>query len=94
MASGRLAETLIQKGGNSQLVYYWFDQRGRILTIEIVVKWYLFQDALFKNRSDGALVRVSMPIAAVDNDSIARADKLLDKFIVTAQPVLQQYLPY
>jgi len=85
---------LIQKDGNSQLVYYWFDQRGRILTNEFAVKWYLLQDALFKNRSDGALVRVSMSVATVDETSIANADRLMEQFISKAEPVLQQYLPH
>jgi len=84
---------LIQKGNSSQLVYYWFDQRGRILTNEFLVKWYLFQDALFKNRSDGALVRVVKPVSGVDAESVARADRELETFIGEAEPVLQQYLP-
>lgn len=63
------------------------------MTNEIMVKWYLFQDALFKNRSDGAMVRVSTPIAGVDNASIEKADRMLEKFIAGAEPVLQQYLP-
>jgi len=85
---------LIQKDGQSQLVYYWFDQRGRILTNEFAVKWYLLQDALFRNRSDGALVRVLMPIADVDSVSIANTDRMMEQFISKAEPVLQQYLPH
>jgi exosortase D (VPLPA-CTERM-specific) len=85
---------LIQKGGNSQLVYYWFDQRGRVLANEFVVKWYMLQDAVLKNRSDGSLVRVSVPIASVDKTNIARADQVIEQFIGKAEPLLQQYLPH
>ena len=52
-----LNRLFIQKGEYSQLVYYWFQQRGRVITNEYLVKWYLFWDALTKNRTDGALVR-------------------------------------
>jgi len=84
---------LIQKGNVSQLVYYWFDQRGRVLTNEILVKWYLLQDALLKNRSDGSLVRVLMPISGIDAESIAHADQTLERFLSRAEPELQQFLP-
>lgn len=84
---------LIQKGGSSQLVYYWFDQRGRVLANEFVVKWYMLLDAVVKNRSDGSLVRVSVPIASVDEASIAKADRVIEQFIGKAQPLLQHYLP-
>ena len=48
----------IAKGDHRQLVYYWFQQRGRVVTNEYLVKWYLLWDALTKNRTDGALVRL------------------------------------
>src|SRR5438034_8174067 len=38
------------------LVYYWFQQRGRDMTNEYLVKWYLFWDSLTRSRSDGAMV--------------------------------------
>jgi exosortase D (VPLPA-CTERM-specific) len=85
---------LIQKGNSSQLVYYWFDQRGRVLANEFVVKWYMLLDALLKNRSDGSLVRVSVPIASVDEASIVKADRMMEQFIGKAEPILQQFLPH
>jgi EpsI family protein len=50
---------IIQKGDLRQLVYYWFQQRGRNMTNEYLVKWYIFWDALTRNRTDGALVRLT-----------------------------------
>lgn len=52
----------IELGDVKQVVYYWFQQRGRILTNEYLVKWYLFWDALTRNRTDGALVRLTVPM--------------------------------
>src|SRR5262249_4472908 len=35
---------LIQYADQQQLVYYWFQQRGRVVTNEYLVKWYLLID--------------------------------------------------
>ena len=53
---------VIAKGSSRQLVYYWFDQRGRQMTNEYGVKWMIFWDALTRNRTDGALVRLVTPV--------------------------------
>ena len=58
----RVNRALIQYGPQRQLVYYWFQQRGRVITNEYLVKWYLFWDSLTRNRSDGALVRLTVPL--------------------------------
>ena len=50
---------VIAQGDSRQLVYYWFVERGRVQTNEYAVKWYIFWDALTRNRTDGALVRVT-----------------------------------
>ena len=60
----RVNRTLIALGGQRQLVYYWFQQRGRVITNEFVVKWYLFWDAITRHRTDGALVRLITAVTA------------------------------
>lgn len=55
---------LIGRDDQRQLVYYWFDQRGRDLTSEWAVKWYLLRDRVTNGRSDGFLVRLVTPVAA------------------------------
>lgn len=82
---------VIEKNGTRQIVYYWFVQRGRLIANEYVSKWYLFADALLSNRTDGALVRLTTPIAR--NESEAAADQRLQAFIRVVQPRLQAYLP-
>jgi len=52
----RVNRALIQSDDQRQLVYYWFLQRGRVVTNEYLVKWYLFVDSVTRHRSDGALV--------------------------------------
>jgi len=82
---------VIQKGDNKQLVYYWFQQRGRIITNEYKVKWYLLKDELTRNRSDGALIRVTTVLDA--NTDINEADKLLADFTRSVSGELRKYVP-
>ena len=82
---------LIKKGDYGQLVYYWFQQRNRIITNEYLVKWYLFWDALTKNRTDGALVRLTTPVSP--GEDLRLADKRLIAFAKQVQPLMDQYIP-
>lgn len=82
---------LIQNGSNRQLVYYWFDQRGRNMTNEYIIKWYLFWDSLTKSRTDGALVRVTAFIKS--DDDLSKADELLKKFISDSSGIVEEYIP-
>lgn len=82
---------VIQKGEYKQLVYYWFQQRGRNLTNEYLVKWYIFWDALTRNRTDGALVRLTTMVPP--GADIAVADKQLADFAKVVSDPLKSYLP-
>jgi len=82
---------VIQKGQHRQLVYYWFEQRGRRLTNEYLVKWYLFVDSLLQKRSDGALVRMVVPVP--DGVPVDQADAQLQQFLRDFYPILTRYVP-
>jgi exosortase D (VPLPA-CTERM-specific) len=82
---------LIAKAQIQQLVYYWFDQRGRNLTNEYLAKWYLFWDALTRNRTDGALVRFTTVISK--SETLNTAEDRLIGFMQTATPLLDDYIP-
>lgn len=86
----RVNRTLIKKGEYSQLVYYWFQQRGRVITNEYLVKWYLFWDALTRNRTDGALVRL---VTDVRYGEVEEADKRLSRFARMISKDLNKYIP-
>jgi EpsI family protein len=81
---------IIGKGQVKQLVYYWFEQRGRILASEYDVKWYLLVDGFLKRRSDGALLRVITPI---DNRDVQVAEARLIRFVGDSYPRLRAFLP-
>ncbi len=83
--------TLIQKGDARQVVYYWFQQRGRIITNEYLVKWYIFWDALTENRTDGALVRLTMPLRS--GDSMEDADAAVADFMSGILYRMNDFIP-
>jgi EpsI family protein len=93
-ASGRpltVNRVEIAKGEYRQLVYYWFQGRGRIITNEYLVKWFLFWDSLIKRRTDGALVRLTSLVApGMDMDD---ADRRLEAFAREVAPYLDAYIP-
>ncbi|MCG8026187.1 MAG: VPLPA-CTERM-specific exosortase XrtD [Candidatus Thiodiazotropha endolucinida] len=82
---------VIKRGEYKQLVYYWFQQRGRVMTNEWLVKWYLFFDGLTKRRTDGALVRLTTSIGV--GEEWADGDKRLVDFSGKVVPLLDQYIP-
>ena len=82
---------IIQKGEYKQLVYYWFQQRGRFLANEYLVKWFIFWDAMTRNRTDGALVRLTTLVPPGQPESDVE-QSLLD-FVQIVQPQLEEYVP-
>jgi exosortase D (VPLPA-CTERM-specific) len=82
---------LIALGTDRQLVYYWFQQRGRVVNNEYLVKWFLFWDALTRQRTDGALVRLTTPLALGEDE--ARGDERLESLARQAAPSLARYIP-
>jgi exosortase D (VPLPA-CTERM-specific) len=81
---------IIQKGLERQLVYYWFEGRGRRLTNDFAAKFFTVADGVTSGRSDGGLVRV---ITAVGAGGEAEADARLQRFLVSAVDRLPRYIP-
>lgn len=84
--------SIIAMGDAQQLVYYWFSQRGRMMTNEYFVKWFIFWDGLTMQRTDGALVRVVTPVDKGPN-GMEEAEARLQNFVRLLDPKLSYYLP-
>lgn len=82
---------LIKKGDYGQLVYYWFQQRDRVITNEYMVKWYLFWDALTRNRTDGSLLRLTTVLSL--GEDVEKADARLTSFMKEVEPLVIKYIP-
>ncbi len=87
----RVNRALIKLENNSKLVYYWFQQRGRIITHEFWARWYILWDAITLNRTDGALVRLTVDVPSVGG--VEAADELLNDFVHDITPLLPDYIP-
>jgi exosortase D (VPLPA-CTERM-specific) len=84
-------KVLMENNGNRQVMYYWFPQRGRILTDLSQLKFYTFWDALTKKRTDGALVRMVTPI--YEKESVPEAEGRLRSFAGAIVPLLPAFIP-
>ena len=82
---------IMTKLDGRMLAYFWFPQRGRILTNIFQLKLYNFWDALTLHRTDGALVRVLTPIP--EAGSAHDAETRLNKFLGKVLPILDSFLP-
>ncbi|HBA86941.1 MAG TPA: VPLPA-CTERM-specific exosortase XrtD [Geobacter sp.] len=90
-ASMRVSRAYMQKGEVKELTYYWFPQRGRILTDTWELKLYNFWDALTRQRTDGALVRVITPLYGAERPG--DAELRLQAFTREITPVLARFIP-
>lgn len=81
---------IMEKNDVQKISYFWFPMRGRILTSLWQVKLYTFWDALTRQRTDGALVRIITPVYS--QESVQDAEARLQKFTGEIVPVLDQFL--
>jgi exosortase D (VPLPA-CTERM-specific) len=90
-ALAHVNRALIKNGAASELVYYWFSERGRDLTSATQRKWFLIKDALTKHRTDGALIRMATPLSPSEQE--ADADRRLAAFMGDAIPLFHSFIP-
>lgn len=84
-------ELVVSKNGVEQLVYYWYQGRERNFTSEYDAKIYLVWDGLWRRRTDGALVRLTMPLRPGVPIEFGR--HIMDHFALDVSRTLRQYLP-
>ena len=80
---------VIQNGDYKSLMVYWYEGRGRNVASEYWGKVYTVFDSVRLRRSDGAMVRVTVPI----RESEAAAEQTAIEFASTASSVLPEFVP-
>ncbi len=80
---------LIQNGDQKDLLVYWYQGRGRAVASEYWGKVYTVLDSVRLRRSDGAMVRVTIPIDKSEAASLQMATDLA----ASATVVLPQFVP-
>jgi EpsI family protein len=80
---------LIQNGRDKQLMIYWYQGRGRAVASEYWGKIYTVLDSLRRRRSDGSMVRVTVPVGSSESAAIETAGK----FAADISTVLPEFVP-
>ena len=80
---------VIQNGTTKSLMLYWYQGRGRAVGSEYWGKIYTVIDSVRLRRSDGAMVRVTVPIT----DSESRALDAATDMAVAASSSLPEFVP-
>lgn len=86
-----IRQMVLEKDKQLLLCNYWFQQRGRIIVSEYANKWYMFWDSITRRRTDGALVRLEMPLR--EGQSVASAQAVVDSFMIEFAKILPEYVP-
>jgi len=60
---------VIHKDLDQQVVLYWYQSHGRVVASEYWGKFYMVYDALRLNRTDAAMVRITVPVHNGDADA-------------------------
>ncbi len=87
--SVKVIRLLLEKGTEKQLVLYWFQSRGRIISSEYAQKIWLVVDSITRQRTDGSFVRL---ISTVKGNEKRTLNRLKD-FANIIFPILNEYIP-
>ena len=89
-----LNRAVIQKGLDKQLVYYWFEQRGKRITNDFAAKISVLKDSLLTGRSDGGIVRFVTPIEGDGGPAAtAAAEARIERLMAKVLPRLPRFVP-
>ena len=86
-----LNRAVIEKGLSRQIVYYWFDQRGRQMTNDFAAKFSVVYDSIVTGQQHGALVRFTTAVG--EGESEADADRRLQALMAETLPSLPRFVP-
>lgn len=82
---------IIQQGTTRMMVYYWFQQGERRVAWDMAAKYYLMVDGIMTGETDGAIVRLTTPIATDETDEAA--EKRLQDVLVELMDPLPRFIP-
>jgi EpsI family protein len=80
---------IIQNGSDREMLVYWYQGRGRAVASESWGKVYTVLDSVRRRRSDGAMVRIVVPIGKSEQAALDAARDLATK----VAPILPEFVP-
>jgi len=87
----RINKTIFQDRMDNQLLLFWYDMNGKIVSSRYKAKIFNAINGLFRGRTNGAIIIVSKNFEGADNPKEILKDEL--EFVRELLPVLQRYLP-
>jgi len=87
---GEAKRVVIAKGNLRSLVYFWYQSRGRVIARNHEKVLYMFLDRATRRRTDGSLVRFTVPMQRGDEEAAEQTFRELASRIV---PRLDDYVP-
>jgi EpsI family protein len=72
-ADARVKRLVIARGDQRQLVYYWYQSQGRVIAEDWKKILYVGLDRARRGRTDGSLVRFTIPIVRGDEEQAEQA---------------------
>jgi EpsI family protein len=85
----KVNQFVIQKWLDRQVVFYWYQGRGRVIANEYANKAFLMLDAARLHRTNGGLVRLIAPIESTADEARTK----LAQFATLLFPYLDRHLP-
>ena len=87
---GETKRVIIAKGNQRNLVYFWYQSRGRTIARNHEKVLYMFYDRAMTRRTDGALVRFTIPVIRGDEE---KAEETFRSVAQNLTPLLVDYVP-
>jgi len=88
---GEAKRFVIAKGNQRAVVYFWYQSNGRVFARNHQKILWMFHDRALRGRSDGSLVRFTIPIG-IEQDEEA-ADSSFREVASRIAPLLPDYVP-
>ncbi|MGE4441540.1 MAG: exosortase C-terminal domain/associated protein EpsI [Desulfomicrobium sp.] len=85
----KLVRAVYAMGEQRELIYYWFDMRGRTMSDEYSLKLAAIMGSMFHNRRDQSFIRISVQT----RNNVEEAQKWVENFLRDFYPVIREFLP-
>ena len=80
---------VVQRGESKSVVVYWYQSHGRTVADEFKAKFYVMSDAIRYNRTDTALVRVTIAVGPSGEETAEKtAVEFIQRFFAPVSSVL------
>lgn len=87
---GEAKRFVIAKGNERSLVYFWYQSRGHVIAHSHEKILWMFLDRATKGRTDGSLVRFTIPVYYGDFETAEETFRSLSSEVT---PLLSRYVP-